>query len=386
MKYLHLVWTNLMRKKLRTLLTLLSIVVAFVLFGLLGAIKQALVGGVSLAGVDRLVVRHRVSIIQLLPEKYKQQMLAIPGVAAATHLTWFGGVFQEGKNFFPQMPVVPEEFLDMHPEFILPEDQKQAWLRTRTGAIVGRKTADRFKWKVGDRVPIRSLIYPKSDGDFVWHFDIVGIFDGRKEGTDTTQMFFRYDYFDEAKPEQGMKGTVGWYILRVKDPAQSAEVAKRVDLAFENSPAETKTETEGAFIQGWARQVGNIALIVAGVLSAVFFTILLVAGNTMSQSVRERTGELGVLKALGFTNTQVLALVLAESSVLALVGGAAGLGLAWLLVRGGDPTGGLLPMFMLPSRDIVAGAVLALVLGLATGLFPAWQAMRLRVADSLRRI
>lgn len=386
MKYLHLVWTNLKRKKLRTSLTLLSIIVAFVLFGLLCAIQQALAGGVSLAGVDRLIVRHRVSIIQLLPEKYKAQMLAIPGVAAATHLTWFGGVYQDSKNFFPQMPVVPDEFLDMHPEFLLPADQKEAWLRTRTGAVVGRKTADRFKWKVGDRVPIRSLIYPKSDGDFVWQFDIVGIYDGRKEGTDTTQMFFRYDYFDEAKPEAAMKGSVGWYVVRVKDAARSAEIARRVDAEFENSPAETKTETEGAFIQGWAKQVGNIAFIVAGILSAVFFTILLVTGNTMSQSVRERTGEIGVLKALGFTNGQVLGLVLAESSVLAIAGGAVGLGLAWLFTRGGDPTGGLLPLFFLPGRDVAIGAVIAVVLGLVTGLFPAWQAMRLRVADSLRRM
>lgn len=386
MKFFHLVWTNLKRKKLRTLLTLLSICVAFVLYGLLCAIQQALIGGVSLAGVDRLVVRHRVSIIQLLPEKYKQQMLAIPGVDAAAHVTWFGGVYQDPKNFFPQMPVVPEEFLYVHPEFLLPEEQKQAWLRTRTGAIVGRKTAERFKWKIGDRVPIRSLIYPKSDGDFVWQFDIVGIFDGKKEGTDTTQLFFRYDYFDEAKPEQAMKGTVGWYILRVKDPAQSAEIARRVDQEFENSAAETKTETEGAFIQGWAKQVGNIAFIVAGILSAVFFTILLVTGNTMSQSVRERTGEIGVLKALGFTNGQVLGLVLAESLVLAVVGGTAGLVLAWLFTRGGDPTGGLLPLFFLPGRDVVTGAIIAIVLGAITGLLPAWQAMRLRVADSLRRI
>ena len=383
MKFVHLVWGNLWRKKLRTSLTLLSILVAFVLFGFLSAIKQALVGGVALAGADRLIVRHKVSIIQLLPVTYQARMLRVPGVAAAVHQTWFGGIYQEPKNFFMQCPVEPEEFMAMFPEFLLPPEQKQAWLATRTGAIAGRNTAKRFGWKIGDRIPIMSPIW----GRRTWEFDLVGIYDGRDKGTDTTAMFFRYDYFDEVRQTQNWgRGLVGWYTIRVQHPAQAAEVARLVDQEFENSPAETKTEPEGAFIQGWANQIGNIALIVAGILGAVFFTILLVTGSTMSQAVRERIGELGVLKAIGFTNGQVLALVLVESCLLTVLGGALGLGLAWLVISRGDPTGGLLPLFHFPTRDLLVGCAIAFALGLFTGIFPALQATRLRVADALRRM
>lgn len=382
----HLVWANLKRKKLRTMLTFLSIVVAFVLFGLLCAIKQALVGSVDLAGVDRLIVRHKVSIIQLLPESYKARIEKIPGVKLVTHQTWFGGIYQDPKNFFMQCPVIPQEFMAMFPEFILPPDQMKAWLATRTGAIVGRKTAERFHWKIGDRVPIQSTLWSRPDGNRTWEFDIVGIYDGREKGTDTTALFFRYDYFDEARREQWGKGLVGWYTVRVADPGHAADVARRIDEEFENSPAETKTEPEGAFIQGWARQIGNITLIVATILTAVFFTILLVAGSTMSQAVRERIGELGVLKAIGFTNGQLLGLVLSESCLLTVGGGALGLALAWVLAARGDPTGGLLPLFYLPTADLGVGLGIAVVLGILTGVFPARRATRLRVADALRRL
>jgi putative ABC transport system permease protein len=384
MKFLHLIWSNLKRKKLRTSLTLLSIVVAFVLFGFLAAIQQALVGGVALAGADRLIVREKVSIINLLPVSYEARMDRIPGVDFATHQTWFGGVYQDPKNFFMQNPVEPEKFLKMHPEVILPPDELKTWLATRTGAIVGRRTANRFHWKIGDQVPIRSTIWSGPDGSRTWTFDIVGIYDGKDKGTDTTPLFFHYDYFDEAR--QYAKGQVGWYTIRIKDPSQAAEVAKRVDEEFENSPAETKTEPEGAFIQAWASQIGNIVFIVAAILGAVFFTILLVTGNTMAQAVRERTGELGVLKAIGFTNGRVVALVLAESCLLTVLGGTIGLGLAWAFISRGDPTSGLLPLFFLPTRDLLIGLGISLVLGLVTGIFPALQAMRLRVADALRRM
>jgi putative ABC transport system permease protein len=381
-KYLHLIWSNLKRKKLRTLLTLLSILVAFILFGFLSAIKQALAGGVAMAGQNRLVVRHKVSIIQSLPESYKARMERIPGVAVATHESWFGGVYQDAKSFFPQMPVVPEEFLDMYPEFILPPDQKKAFEQTRTGAIVGRKTAERFHWKVGDKIPIQSSIWGKTDGSRLWEFDIAGIFDGKDKNTDTTPLFFHYDYFDESRAWN--KGQVGWYLVRVKDPSQAAEVAKLIDQEFENSAAETKTEPEGAFLQAWANQIGDITLITASIMSAVFFTILLVAGNTMSQSVRERTGELGVLKALGFTSGQALSLVLAESCLLAVLGGGLGLGLASMLIARGDPTGGMLPLFYFPALDVLKGVGFSVALGLLAGIFPALQAMRLQVADALR--
>jgi putative ABC transport system permease protein len=386
MKFFHLIWCNLKRKKLRTSLTLLSIVVAFVLFGFLAAIQEALVGGVALAGADRLIVREKVSLINPLPISYEDRIDRIPGVDFSTHQTWFGGVYQDPKNFFMQNPVEPEKFLKMHPENILPSEQVKAWLATRTGAIVGRRTAERFGWKIGDKVPIRSTIWSQSDGNRTWTFDIVGIYDGKDKGTDTTPMFFRYDYFDEARHGWG-KGQVGWFTIRIKDPSQAAEVARRVDTEFENSSAETKTEPEGAFIQGWASQIGNIVFIVAAILSAVFFTILLVTGNTMAQAVRERTGELGVLKAIGFTNGQIVSLVLAESCLLTVIGGVVGLGLASVVIPAmAGQLAGLLPMFFLPARDLVTGFGLAVALGLVTGIFPALQAMRLRVADALRRM
>jgi putative ABC transport system permease protein len=384
MRFLPLIWSNLRRKKTRTILTLLSIVVAFVLFGFLSAIKQALTGGVTLEGANRLIVRHKVSIIQMLPVDYKRRMERIPGVAAVVHQTWFGGVYQDPKNFFMQNPVEPQEFMAMHPEFLLPADQLRAWAALRTGAVVGRKTAERFGWKIGDKVPIQSTIWSQKNGSFIWEFDIVGIFDGRNKNTDTTPLFFHYDYFDEAR--SFWTGQVGWYTVRITDTARAADVAKLIDAEFENSSAETKSEPEGAFVQGWAKQIGDIALITASILGAVFFTILLVTGNTISQSVRERTGELGVLKAIGFTNAHVLVLVMAESCLLAVIGGVVGLSVAWLLTSRGDPTGGMLPLFFFPVRDMLVGLAISVALGLVTGCFPAVQAMRLRVADSLRRM
>ncbi|MEO6004074.1 MAG: FtsX-like permease family protein [Opitutus sp.] len=383
MKFLYLVASNLKRKKLRTLLTLLSILVAFFLFGLLCALKAALAGGVSMAGADRLITRHKVSIIQMIPISYRTRISAIPGVIAIVPQTWFGGIYQDPKNFFPSIPVEPADFLAMFPEFVLPEAQKQAWLTTRTGAIVGRATADRFHWKVGDRIPLRSPIWRREGGNDAWEFDLVGIYEGAKKGTDTSQFFFRYDYFDEGRAFG--KGQISYFTIRVKDPAQADALAARVDQEFANSAAETKTEPEGAFAQAFAQQVGDIGLIVTGILSAVFFTILLVSGNTIAQGVRERTEELGVLKAIGFSNGLVLALVLAESCLIAIIGGALGLSAAWLMTLGGSPVPGLLPLFYIPPANLVLGAVLVLALGLITGALPAVQAMRLGVADALRR-
>jgi len=383
MKFVYLVWVNLKRKKLRTSLTLLSVFVAFVLFGLLCTITEAFTAGVTAAGVDRLVVRHKVSLIMSLPVTYRDRMERIAGVASAVHSTWFNGIYQnEPKNFFPSFPVEPEPFLAMYPEFLLPEEQKQAWLKTRTGAIAGRALVDRFKWKIGERVALVSPIWPRK-GDQAFEFDIVGIFEGAKKNTDTSGFYFRYDYFDEGRAYG--EGQVGWYSVRVSDPARAAEVAKAIDDEFANSPYETKAEPEGAFMQGFAQQVGDIGTILIAILSAVFFTILLVAGNTMAQAVRERTQELGVLKALGFTNRRVLGLVLAESCLIAAVGGLAGLAVAWLMTVGGSPVPAVLPVFYLPSRYLIAGVGLVLGLGFVAGILPAVQAMRLRIADALRR-
>jgi putative ABC transport system permease protein len=383
MKFLSLIWSNLTRKKLRTLLTLLSIFVAFLLFGLLCALKEAFTAGVTLAGADRLIVRHKVSLIMTLPATYGPRMERIPGVKSWCHSTWFAGVYQnEPKNFFASFPTDPERFLGMFPEYLLPEEQKQAWLKTRTGAIVGRVLANRFKWKVGDHVPLTSPIWPRK-GDGAWEFDIVGIYDGANKGTDTSGFLFRYDYFDEGRAWG--EGLVGWYVVRVAGTDRVAEVAKAIDAEFANSPHETKTEPEGAFAAGFIQQIGSIGTIMIAILSAVFFTILLVAGNTMAQAVRERTEELGVLKAMGFTNELVLGLVLGESCVIAAVGGLAGLFAAWLVTVRGSPVPSILPVFYVPHLSLLIGVGLSLTLGVVTGILPALQAMRLQIAVALRR-
>ncbi len=383
MKYLFFVWKNLTRKKVRTLFTLLSILMAFVLFAYLGAIQQAFSMGVDLAGQDRLLLRHKVSLIQLLPISYLDRIESIEGVKEAAHFTWFGGIYQDPKNFFAQMPTDPERLLALYPEYLLPEDQKKAWLAERTGAIAGRYLVDRYGWKIGDRIPIQGTIWrPKTEGN-TWEFTLVGIYEGAEKGTDTTQFFFRYDYFDEMR--QFGQGLVGWYGIRITDPDRTAEIAKRIDGRFANSEYETKTESEKAFVQGFANQVGNIGAIITAVLAAVFFTILLVALNTMAQSVRERTSELAVLKTLGYPSGLVLVLVLAESVVLAAVGGGLGLGLGKFLTGLGDPTGGFLPIFFLPARHAAIGVVLILLLGFLAGILPAVQAMRLKIVDALRR-
>ena len=383
MKFLSLVWSNLKRKKLRTSLTLLSIFVAFVLFGLLCAVKEAFTAGVTMAGADRLVVRHKVSLIMTLPAAYKARIERIPGVDIATYFTWFNGIYQnDTKKFFGTFPADPESFLSIFPEYKLPEDQKQAWLKTRTGAIIGRSLVKRFEWKIGDRVSLTSPIWPRK-GDGAWEFDIVGIYDGAKKGTDTSGFYFRYDYFDEGRARG--EGLVGWYGVRVKDPERAAEVAKAIDEEFANSPYETKAEPEGAFMQGFAQQMGDIGTILVAILSAVFFTILLVAGNTMAQAVRERAEELGVLKAMGFTNELVLALVLFESCLIAACGGLLGLGLAWLVAAAGSPVPNMLPVFFLPSRYLLIGVGLVFGLGFVAGILPALQAMRLQIAVALRR-
>ncbi len=383
MRFFGLIWSNLKRKKLRTVLTILSILVAFVLFGYLSALRMAFSQGVEVAGQDRLVVRHKVSIIQLLPESYEERMERIDGVEDATFATWFGGSYKDPRNFFAKMPVKPEEFLEMFPEFVLTDEERSAWLETRSGAIVGRALADRFGWKVGDRIPIEPDIWRLKESEGAWEFDLVGIYDGVEKATDTTQMFFRHDFFHESR--RYGSGEVGWYWVRIGEPERAAEIALAIDREFANSPAETKTEPEGAFVQGFANQAGNIAAIITAILGAVFFTILLVAGNTMAQAVRERTEELGTLKALGFTHRGVSLLVLGESLLITMLGGLLGLGVAWLLISGGDPSSGMLPFFYFPVRDRLIGLALALLLGLAAGTWPAWQARRLQIAEAMRR-
>jgi putative ABC transport system permease protein len=381
MKYLPLLWRSLWRKKLRTIFTLLSVFVAFLLFGLLMTIRTAFSFGVEVAGLDRLVLIHKVSLIMPLPVSYLDRLRAMEGVSLASHNTWFGGVYQDPSNFFAQIAVEPDVHLALYPEFRVTPEAVAAWKADRQGAIVGVDSARRFGWKVGDRIPIQGTIWQPKQGQ-VWEFNIVGLYDG-DPGVDKTQFFFRYDYLDENR-QQG-EGQVGWYVVKIADAGQAQAMAAKFDDMFANSSAETKTTTEKGFVEGFAKQMGDIGAIMIAILVAVLFTMLLVAANTMAQSVRERTSEVGVLKTLGFSNGSILALVLGESLLIAVIGGALGLGLAWLFVLQGDPTNGMLPIFMLPARDVAVGAALIVVLGLVAGIMPAVTAMRLRITDALRR-
>jgi len=381
MKFLPLLWSSLWRKKIRTIFTLLSVFVAFLLFGLLMTIKGAFSFGVDIAGVDRLVLIHKVSLIMPLPIAYEDRLKATDGVKEVSHQTWFGGVYQDPSNFFAQMVVEPEPFMRIYPEFKIPPDQVKAWLGDRQGAIVGVDLAKRFGWKVGDRIPIVGTIWQPKQGQ-VWDFNIVGMYDG-DAGVDKTQLFFRYDYLDENR--RAGQGLVGWYVVKIADPSQAQQMGAKFDAMFANSSAETKTTTEKGFVEGFAKQVGDIGAIMIAILVAVLFTMLLVAANTMAQSVRERTSEVGVLKTLGFSNGAILALVLGESVLIAIIGGALGLGLSWLVVQNGDPTGGMLPIFILPARDITIGAAMIVLLGLVAGAWPAVNAMNLKITDALRR-
>ena len=383
MKFLPLVWHNLLRRKIRTISTLLVIVFIFILYGYLAALSAGFSAGVDLASADRLVLIHKVSLIQLLPISYEKRIAQTEGVVDVCHFTYFGGIYQKPSNFFMQMPVVPECLFRLYPEFLLPDAQKKAWFADRTGAIVGRSLANRFGWKVGDRVPLQATIWRKKDGQMTWTFTIDGIYDGATKGTDTTQFLVHYDYFDEAR--WMARGLVGWYVIRVDRPEHGPEVARRLDAMFANSPEETKTTAEKAFAQAFLNQIGDIGLMIRWILGIVFFVLMFVTANTMAQSVRERTSELAVLKTLGFSNGGVLALVLLESCCLAVVGGGLGLALVALLTSGSDPTGGLIPGFILRTRDVLTGIGFALALGLIAGVFPALRAMRLRIADALRR-
>lgn len=384
MKYLPLLWAALWRRKPRTVYTGLSIVVSFMLFGLLQAFNQAFNSGVEASGADRLVTTGKYSLTQVLPYSYYEQVKGVEGVALATHASWFGGVYQTERNFFGQFPVDTETYLDLYPEILIPAEQREALRVTRTGAIVAKTLADKYGWKVGDKIPLQATIWPKADRSNAWEFDLVGIFDAATAAERGQQEFllFRHDYFDEAR--QFGKGTVGWFITRVTDTSQSAAVAARIDALFANSPNPVKTQTEKAFNQSFIKQMGDIGFIITSIMGAVLFTLLMLTGNTMMQSVRERVPELAVLKTIGFKDGQVLGLVLAESGLMCIVSAAIGIGLAALLIPFLAPNlpGGFSSMELRPGA-VARGLLIAAVLAALVGALPALRAMRLDIVNAL---
>jgi putative ABC transport system permease protein len=385
MKYLHLVWAALFRRKTRTLFTLLSILAAFLLFGLLDSVRMAFANaGGSIVGADRLVTMSKVSFTLSLPKSLLPRIQAVPGVAEVSYANWFGGIYQEPKNFFAN-EAVADNFLDLYPEWIMPGEQRKAFKATRTGAIVGQSLADRFHWKLGDKIPLQATIFAKKDGSNTWIFDLVGIYHVRdaKLKSQENVLFFNWDYFNEAA-QFGGNSTVGWYAEKLADRSQADAVAQAVDRLSADSEHETKTQSEQSFTTALVSQFANIGLIVGAIMAAVFFTLVLLTGNTMAQAVRERVPELAVLKTIGFSNQSVLGLVLAESVLLLLLGGSIGVAVSGIVVnvvraRLGDQ----LPLAPLDSSIWLSGLALMVLIGLVVGALPAVRGMRLRIVDAL---
>ncbi|MGH8063053.1 MAG: ABC transporter permease [Pseudoxanthomonas sp.] len=383
MKYFSLIWSALFRSKTRTFLTLLSVIAAFLLFGLLDSVRVAFNSGGSVAGADRLVVGSRLSITQMLPYSLTPQIASTPGVKNSAYAAWFGGIYRDPKNFFPNFSV-SENYFDLYPEFIVKPEELKAWQSDRTGAMVGEALAKRNGWKIGDTIPLQATIFPQKDGSNAWPLKMSGTFklnDSKRKGEEN-QLVFHWKYFDEAN--QYVNGKVGWYIVKLDNVDHATRVAKAIDAISQNSDHETKSQTEQAFQQSFAKQFADIGLIVTAIMAAVFFTLLLLTGNTMSQAVRDRIPELAVLKTLGFTNGTVLTLVLVESVLLIVLGGAIGMGLAAAIIPAlSAASGGMLNLPNVPLETWLLGLGLMLGIGIVVGALPARRAMRLKIVDAL---
>ncbi len=380
MKYFRLVLSQLFAKKTRTILTMLSLLMAFLLFGLLQAVNVAFNRGTSIEGASRIVTQARVSFTSALPLRLLPQIEAVDGIEAVMYQQWFGAYYQEPNRQMVAFAVDPRRLRQVITEWELPSEQWDAFANTRTGMIVGKTLADQYDWKVGDKVPLSSNIWPQSDGNMSWALDVVGIFDSSDPATQPQLAYLNFDYFDEER--QFGKGGAGIYVSRLGDPKDAERVSKEIDQMFQNSTDETKSQSEQEFNLNFVRQLGDINLIVSSILGAVFFTILLLTGNTMAQSVRERIPQLAVLKTLGFTDGTVQMLVLAESFV--LIGIGALLGMAVATVLGMGMVGFLGGSGSVVNLQVWAYALVSvIVLSLLVGLPPAWRARRLKIVDAL---
>ena len=382
MKYFSLIWSAMFRSKTRTFLTLLSVVAAFLLFGLLDSVRVAFNSGGSVAGADRLVVASRLSITQMLPYSLLPQIQSTPGVKKTAYAAWFGGIYQDPKNFFPSFSVAPNYF-DVYSNLQLPPEQLKAFQDTRTGAVVGETLAKEFGWKIGDTIPLQATIFPRQ-GSNDWPLQLVGIFRSKDRAAasgEERQLVMNWTYFDESNDY--IKGQVSWYTVALDNANQASRVAQAIDALSMNSDRETKSQTESAFQQSFAKQFADIGLIVTSIMGAVFFTLLLLTGNTMAQAVRERIPELAILKTLGFKDGLVLVLVLVESVLLVGLGGVIGMGLARVILPGlASKAQGMLPA-TIPLQTWIVGAVLIVLIGLVVGVLPALRAKRLKIVDAL---
>jgi putative ABC transport system permease protein len=382
MKYFSLIWAQLFRSKTRTLLTLLSVVAAFLLFGMLDSVRVAFSSGGSVDGANRLIVSSRLSITQSLPVSLRTQIETVPGVRKVTYAMWFGGIYQDPKNFFPNFSVAPNYF-DVYTNYQVPAAQLKAFQENQTGAIVGEALANRHGWKVGDTIPLQATIFPRG-GSNDWPLQLSGIFRVKDRSTvgEEQQLVMHWKYFDEANDY--IKNQVSWYTVQLANPDQASRVAQAIDAISANSDHETKSQTEMAFNQSFAKQFADIGLIVTSIMGAVFFTLLLLTGNTMAQAVRERIPELATLKTLGFKDSTVLVLVMIESVLLIVLGGLIGMGLASGIMPGiSRMTNGMVPLGGVPAQTWLVGLGLMLVIGIVVGLLPALRAQRLKIVDAL---
>lgn len=383
-KYIPLVWAMLWRSRTRTWLTFLSVAVAFLLYGLLQAVGAGFSGATRLTNDDVLMVTHRFGPTKPMPYAHRGRIAAVPGVAVVSPMVFFGGSYQDPKNTMPSFATDPRTFFATDARFLLAPDQLEAFIKTRTGAVAGRDLAEKYGWKIGDRIPLASP-WAKKDGSRDWTFDLVGIHTMNREKVGDTlssiQLLINYDYFDEARQYPGV---VTIFMVRIDDPARAVEIGKAIDALFRNSSSETRTQTQGEFVVSFVKQVGDVGLMLSAILAAVFFTLVLVAGNTMMQAFRERIPELAVLKTIGYTDRAVAGLVLVESLLLCTAAGALGLALAFLAV---PPVRELVAQFLpalgLTPAVLVEGLALALVLGVIAAAIPAWRSARLGVVEAL---
>jgi putative ABC transport system permease protein len=383
MKYLHLIWAALFRRKTRTILTLVSIIAAFLLFGMLDAVRVSFAeAGQSANGAERLQTGARLSFIQPLPQGLGAQIARVNGVKDVAYANWFGGAYQDPHNQIFTFAVSPN-YLDLYPEVEVAPEQRKAFDSTQDGILAGEIIVKRYGWKVGDKIPLQSQIFPNKSGSKNWSFTLVGVMHSKDAKAFQSQMILmHWKMFDETTPYNS--GMVGWYISRVNDIHQSDRVAKAIDALSANSDHETKTQTEQAATANWIKQMADIGLIVTSIMGAVFFTLVLLTGNTMMQAVRERTSELAVLKTIGFSNTSVLMMVLAESVLLLLLGGVIGLGLVSVLAPVmSSQSGGMISHTSVGAGSWALGIALAIAIGLVVGVLPAWRAMRLNIVDAL---
>ena len=380
-----LVRKGLFRKVLRAILMMVSISIAFLIFGVLGALNAALNAGVDVAAANRLVTVNKINFTVSMPYAYYGRVRQVAGVSNVSHANWFGGYFQQPTNQIQTFAVEPETWLIAYPELVMPEEQRAAFLDTRTCLLVGQAVATQQRWSLGDRIPLNSNIWQQSDGSSTWEFDICGIFTGSDAAVPANYVIFHYDYFNESLAFAN--DTIGWMIVNTEDPSLNDQVARDIDEMFANSPAETETTTEAAFNQAFLEQLGNIGLILTLVIGAAFLTILMIVGTTMILAINERTKEIAVLKTLGFKSGSIFRMILTESLLLSLTGGLIGLGLATIVVwLAGQALAAFFPGLGM-TWGIAGQAVgLMILFALLTGIFPAYNAMRIRIVSAFGKL